>query len=179
MSVRRTSAPRRPVKSPKKGARKVQPDGVASTIDAYGNTWTNVDSAEVQDLRDAERRLGTKFPVPLAELLLKCGGGRPMKNFFNDPRSDVFELGIGFVVSLRDRPRQKGLASLCQTYRTRQSLDPDLIPFAFDTGNANLICLRLPDHDIVYWVHDEPGQPVRRVARSLDDFLRGLGDCPF
>jgi hypothetical protein len=178
MPVTRAKEPKRK-KGIKKVARKPAAGSDASVVEAYGNTWQGIENAKAQDIKAVEQQLALVFPASLVEFLLNCSGGRPAKNFFDDAKSEVFELGIGYVLPIRDRPRQRGLAGTCLVCRTAQSLDPNLIPFAFDIGNANLICLRLPRQDIVYWVHDELAQPVRRVAESLERFLRGLGQCPF
>jgi hypothetical protein len=45
--------------------------------------------------------------------------------------------------------------------------------------HANLICMRLPGRDIVYWLHDDPDDRTRKIAPSLNDFLTELDETPY
>ena len=109
---------------------------------------------------------------------MTCGGGSPAKHFFASAREDL-ELGIGYILPLRDQRKIEGVASECVRYRTHQGFDPSLIPFALDGGHANPICVRLPQRDIIYWLHDDPENRIRRVAPSLGEFLSGLEESPY
>jgi hypothetical protein len=149
-----------------------------TVVSAYGNTWENVTPGTLADVQVVEEQIGVSLAPDLAEFLMKCGGGRPAKNFF-ESRGDHLELGVGYVLPLREHPKKGGVASDCLRYRKHQSLDPSLVPFALDRGNANLICMRLPGGDIVYWLHDDPDDRIRKVAPSLNDFLTGLEETPY
>jgi len=49
----------------------------------------------------------------------------------------------------------------------------EILPIA-DDGSGNLICLDLTESGngrVVLWVHDEPGQPILRVASSFEEFI--------
>ena len=166
-------------KKPSEKSATAASDGKRSAVSAYGNTWDDVNAATAADVKAVETQLGVSLPIGLAELLMTCGGGRPTRNFFDGPANEAFELGIGHLLPLRDQPKKRGVASVCISYRTSQAMPAELTPFAYDTGNANPICLRMPKRDIVYWLHDEPDERIRRVAPSLGEFLAGLGECPF
>ena len=172
-----------PARKQNKVVKKKTPKVVAarssSVVEAYGNSWSGTSETVAQDISAIEQALGVIIPSNLRKFLLSCAGRQPTKNFFDNPESEVFELGMGTVLPLRDHARQKGLAATCLLLRTAQALPRELIPFARDTGNANVICLRLPAQDIVYWLHDDKDEPIRRVAKSLGEFLSGLGECPF
>ena len=98
-----------------------------------------------------------------------------MKHVFDGPGNEAFELGIGYVLPAHDKKLVSGFASTVALYRAKQHLPREVLPFALDSGHANLICLRLPRRDVVYWLHDDPDEPVRYVAPSLKAFLKGLG----
>ncbi|MEW5738871.1 MAG: SMI1/KNR4 family protein [Myxococcota bacterium] len=148
-------------------------------LQAYETGWKQVSGGTDADVQAVEAQLGRRLPAALAEFLMTCGGGRPEKNFFVGPESEVLDLGIGYVLPLRDVGKKQGVGTTNETWRAHQGLPQELIPFAVDTGNANLICLRLPQQDVIYWVHDEPDHRPRFVAASLPAFLHGLGECPF
>ena len=164
--------------TPSKGGQGKTADKGNAVVSAYGNTWENVTEGTLADVQSVEGQIGVSLPPDLAEFLMKCGGGRPAKNFFESRAADL-ELGIGYVLPLREHPKKGGIASDCLRYRKHQGLDPSLVPFALDRGNANLICMRLPGRDIVYWLHDDPDDRTRKVAPSLNDFLTELDETPY
>jgi len=161
----------------KKPKRPRAPAGAVVT--AYGNTWSGVAPGSDDDVRAVEKALGVAVGAELAAFLMTCGGGRPERAYFEGPDSQVMDLGIGYVLPLRDASRKGGLVTECTAFRDASDMDPDLIPIALDTGHANPICVRVSTGEVVYWLHDDPDDRVRRVAPSLAALLRGLGECPF
>ena len=110
-------------------------------------------------------------------MLQTCGGGRPKNDYYDSCQNDI-EVSVGYVLPAREG-RVKGIVSECLTYRQVHQLSPTLIPFAYDTGNANLMCLDLGTKEVVYWLHDDPSERVRTVAPTLKEFLSGLKASPF
>jgi len=150
----------------------------ASVTDAYGNTWVGVAPAGRRDVEAAEAALGLTLPAELAELMMTLGAGRPAKSYYFSRDNDI-EIELGYVIPLLAQPRIGDLVQECETYRRVHGLAPELIPFALDSGHANLLCLRLPAGDVVYWLHDEPERRVRTVAPSLVALLQGLTEPPY
>ena len=144
---------------------------------AFGNEWRRVIGATEAEVANAESQLGVTFPDDLKSLLIICGGGRP-KNDYCDSRKNNIEVSVGYVLPAREG-RVRGIVSECQSYRKAHQLSPTLILFAYDTGNANLMCLDLASGEVVYWLHDDPSDRGRRVAPTLKEFLSGLKLAPF
>jgi len=144
---------------------------------AFGNEWSRVIDATEADAAQAASQLGVAFPEDLSALLIECGGGRPKKNYYRSRKNNI-EVSVGYVLPVRDG-RVKGVASECTSYRKTHQLPLTLIPFAYDTGNANLMCLDLSSGEVVYWLHDDPSDRVRKVAPTLKEFLSGLEPSPF
>ena len=144
---------------------------------AFGNEWSRVIGATDTEVAEAQGQLGVTFPEDLKSLLLECGGGRP-KNDYYQSRENNIEVSLGYIFPARDG-RVKGIVSVCAIYRKAHQLAPTLIPFAYDTGHANLMCLDLMSGEVVYWLHDDPKDPVSKVAPTLKHFLRGLKPSPF
>src|ERR1700722_8884600 len=132
---------------------------------AFGNEWSRVIGATEADAAEAQSQLGVTFPEDLKSLLLECGGGRPRNDYYQSRENDI-EVSVGYILPARDG-RVGGIASECASYRKMHQLSPTLIPFAYDTGNANLMCLDLASGEIVYWLHDDPSHRVRKVAPTL------------
>ena len=149
-----------------------------AVVQAYGQRWKGVSEATTEDVEKLEAVVGAKLPAELKDFMRTCSGGIPEKDFYESDESDA-EIGIGYVLPLReDRKRMSATAEI-ELYRDKQALPRELVPFAYDRGHANLICLRLKENDIVYWLHDDDKKPIRYVAPSLTEFLKGLGECPF
>jgi hypothetical protein len=148
------------------------------TVIAFGNEWRAVTPASDDDVTSAEKALSITFPAELRALLRDCSGGRPKKNYFLSRENNI-EVGVGYVIPVLDQSRVRGLVSTCVTYRRTQALSPTLLPFAYDTGHANLVCLDTSTGAVVYWVHDDSAQRIRKVAPSAGAFLSGLMRPPF
>ena len=149
-----------------------------SATDAYGNTWSRIIRATPKQLAAASAALGVQIPKDLAELLTRFGGGKPVRNYYAN-REYGIEVSVGYLLPFADKGKVSGLATTCLSYRKAQQLSQDLVPFALDSGHANLLCLRLPKADVVYWLHDDSEDRVRKVAPSLENFLAGLSEAPF
>jgi len=144
---------------------------------AFGNEWRRVIGATEAEVAEAEKQLGVTFPEDLKSLLISCGGGRPRNDYYCSRQNNI-EVSVGYVLPARDG-RVKGIVSECLSYRRTHQLSPTLIPFAYDTGNANLLCLELKSGEIVYWLHDDPSDRVRKIVPTLKEFLSGLKPAPF
>ena len=150
----------------------------ASVTDKHGNTWVGVAPASQRDVEAAEAALGLTLPAELAELMMTLGAGRPTRSYYFSRANDI-EIELGYVIPLVAQPKIGDLVKECEIHRRVHGLAPELIPFALDSGHANLICLRLPATDVVYWLHDEPEGRVRPVAPSLAALLEGLTEPPY
>lgn len=150
-----------------------------TTVEKYGNTWTEVVPSTADDLAPICDALGRELPAELADLFLTCGGGRPERDFFLSARGE--EHGLGYIIPPVDYGKMTGFVDDYQTWRATHGEDasPKLIPFALDSGHANFFCIREPSNDVVYWLHDEPDNRIRLVATSLRAFLTGLTASPF
>jgi hypothetical protein len=144
---------------------------------AFGNEWRRVIGGTDAEVTEAERRLGVTFPDDLKSLLITCGGGRPQNDYYHSRQNNI-EVSVGYVLPARDG-RVRGIVSECLSYRKTHQLSPTLLPFAYDTGNANPMCLDLASGEVVYWLHDDPSDRVRKVAPTLKEFLSGLKPSPF
>lgn len=150
-----------------------------TSVNAYGNTWVDPVSATAADLQAQQSELNVVLPRNLGTFLCLCGGGSSQKNFYDGERSDVLELALGYVIPLREFKKERPLAHVTGLYRKSHGLPANLIPFAYDLGHANLMCLSMTDGCVYYWLHDDPDDAVKFVADSLEAFLSGLGPSPF
>jgi hypothetical protein len=152
---------------------------ISKVVKAYGNTWEDVFPGTKQDVKAAERALGVAFPKELAELFMTCGGGLPENDYYYDSKYDL-EISMGYVFPLKDQKDIQSVVSQCELFRKVHDLSKSLIPFAYDSGNANLMCLDLVSGKVVYFLHDEePEDAIQIVSSSLIRFLKGLRECPF
>jgi hypothetical protein len=148
-----------------------------ATVEAYGNEWTDCAPADDEDVAAASKALGLKIPHQAAKLFKTCAGGRPKRNFHD---GDTGEIVIGYVLPLRKVGRREDLVTTCRRLRQFQKTFRDhLLPFAYDNGNANLLCIDTKTDEVVYWLHDNHDHPVRSAAPSLNEFLSGLSPAPF
>jgi hypothetical protein len=150
----------------------------ARAIAAHGNEWTRIVPASIADIERVERELGVTVPEELATFWTACAGGYPRRPFYWSAEHNI-EVHVGYVLPLVDAAKRKGVIATCRAWRRAQRLPSDLIPFALDNGNANLICARTPGCEIVYFLHDDPDKPSNEVAGSLQEFLRGLTVPPY
>lgn len=121
----------------------------------------------------------SSYLATLGRFCAFAGEVRRRKIFYDGERSDVLELALGYVIPLREFKKERPLAHVTGLYRKSYGLPANLIPFAYDLGHANLMCLSMTDGCVYYWLHDDPDDAVKLVADSLEAFLSGLGPSPF
>lgn len=143
-------------------------------ITMYGNIWRDVVLSNESDHAFLMKMFSNRPKSLLIDLLINCGGGTPDKNFFDSESSDVFELMIAYILPLTSTKDKNSLQETIETYREIHKLPEQLIPFAYDFGEANLICFSLENENIYYWLHDEPDDRIRFVSNSIEEFLSGL-----
>lgn len=147
--------------------------------EAFGNTWTRVLESSRADVQAVEDALGVAFPDDLVRFLQSCANGRPTRNYYFDKKHQV-EVGLGRVLPLRDQPKAEGIVTVATTRRRATALPKGLIPFGFDTGNSDTLCVDTQTGHVVYWVHDTASDERGKiVADSLKVFLEGLAAPPY
>ena len=165
---KKTPAAERPAgkKAPPKKAPPPQPP-----VEAYGNVWRGCLPLTEEQLVAAERELGVSVPGDLRALFLRCNGGRPERQHYASARILV-DLGWVLPVGQPPVPRRESFETVVRR-AAKYALPPSTVPFAFDTGNAGVFCVDASGR-VVYWVHDEPEDPIKDVAPSLNEFLTHL-----
>lgn len=157
------------MKSKKKDKRKVQ---------AYGNIWEDVQPQTTEELNICEKEMDIVFPENLKDFLLSCAGGYPLKNFYENYKNDI-EVSIGYIMPISNFGKRVSLVTEYKELKKKNDFPISLIPFALDYGNANQFCLSQTNGEVLYWLHDEPENRIRKVAKTLNEFLDGLKEPPF
>jgi len=142
------------------------------TVTFKGNDWTECQPLTADDLQRFESTQNVQIPEPLKELLSKCNGGFPTNPVFANKR---IEVEIGRLLPITPPPTFKGesLEAVLEIVRSAK-ISEALFPFAYDNGNAGIFCVSLLSGEVIYWVHDEPEDPLKKVAPSLEVFLAEL-----
>jgi len=171
---RKSKTKRTPAKKPRASPGSGAQDGV---VDEWGNQWNRCMPLSEETLSEVETQLRINIPADLRKLFLSCNGGRPEKTYFGTRQ---IEVGIGSVLPIRPPASHKG-SSFEATYQrmNRSGLPSKLLPFAYDTGNAGIFCLDAESGEIVYWVHNDPEYPIKKVTTSLTNFLSNLDLPPY
>lgn len=187
--VQRKSAPKGSTKarvptdgrsSSKKGghsARRV--DNSSIIADKYGNEWSRCVPTTAEEIAALEKDLHLTLPTSLKEFLRQFAEGRPARRVFRNEAS-AMEVEMGSVLPLSSK--RQTILTLARTYdilKTRRDYDGHFVPFAYDTGNANYFCIDVRTGAVVYWLHDDPEQPVRHLAKTLDDLLSALKEADY
>ncbi len=146
-----------------------------TTPRAYNNTWRDCDGASSADISSVEARIGAQLPKELRDLFRVCARGYPDDNFFEN---GMIEVSIGYILPLREDSKLENLSRIHRVLRDVHQFPEGLIPFAYDTGNADLFCLEIGSGKVVYWHHDI-GCETQVVCSSLQEFLDGLAPSPF
>ena len=146
-------------------------------IDEWGNQWHKCIPLSDKQLLDVERNLRVSIPRELKTLLLSCNGGRADKSYFCDGR---IEVEIGPLLPIEPPASYKG-ESLEEVYEwlLKYECSSKILPFAYDIGNAGIFCFDTRSGEIVYWVQDEPEEPIKKIATSIKDFFSNLGYPPY
>jgi hypothetical protein len=146
-------------------------------VDAYGNRWRGCLPISEEVLSDVEKQLQLSIPRELRTHLLNCNGGEPEKSYFTDGR---IEVGLGSLFPIRPPKSYKG-RSFEATYErvVKSALPSKLLPFGTDNGNSGIYCLDMVSGEVVYWVHDEPEDPIKKVSKTLKAFLTNLKVPPY
>ena len=152
-------------------------DGEDSTVHAYDNVWRGCLPLSEARLADAEANAGGPFPGELRELFLRCNGGSPEKSYFENDRIMV-EIGRLLPVDPPKSWRGPSFEDVLVQQRS-MGLPSTLVPFALDTGNAGVFCVDRESGEVSYWIHDQPEDPLKKVAASLDDVLSNLTEPPY
>lgn len=146
-------------------------------IDEWENQWHECLPLSDKQLLDVERNLRVSIPRELKTLLLGCNGGLPDKSYFCDGR---IEVEIGSLLPIEPPASYEG-ESLEEVYEwfLKNGYSSEILPFAYDIGNAGIFCLDTRSGEIVYWVQDEPEESIKKVATSITDFFSNLGYPPY
>jgi hypothetical protein len=146
-------------------------------VEAYDNQWVGCLPLSEAEFSATEKELGLSIRRELRALFLRCNGGRPKKSYYESSRIMV-QLGRVLPVQRPDTPRREWLGSVVER-AARYGLPKSTIPFGFDNGEAGVFCVDAKTGRVVYWVHDEPEDPIKDVAASLDEFLSSLVEPPY
>lgn len=140
------------------------------TIDAYYNEWLNVLLIPETDFKKSVAKIGIELPNELEEFLMKCNGGYPQNNTY----FGYYEVSVGNILCVGDKPTNKML-TLEEVYDCIKEKQADvleeLIPFASDTGNANLFCYHIKSGAVVYLLND--GE-TKTISNSFSEFIVSL-----
>jgi len=144
---------------------------------AHENQWQRCLPLSAATLSAVEKQMGVSLPTDLKALVLSCNGGKPAKTYFVNDR---IEVEIGSLLPIRPPASHKGSSFEHARERlVKAGLPSTLLPFAYDNGNAGIFCLDVKSGAVVYWVHDDPDDPLKYVTASLTDFLSKLSVPPY
>lgn len=151
---------------------KRRPKAKLETVVTRFNEWSGCSPLNQGQVDATELALNISIPQEVQELLLRYNGGRPTRTYFSDAKVEV-ELG---------RVLEMGASGAYETthraWATHCALPVKVVPFAYDSGNANLLCVDTETGEVVYWVHDS--EPRRmEIASSLKEFLSRLEMPPY
>lgn len=147
-----------------------------SVVDEWGNQWNRCLPLSEETLSEVETQLRITIPADLRKLFLSYNGGKPEKTYFGTRQ---VEVGIGSVLPIRPATHNGSSFEANYLRMSRSGLPSKLLPFAYDTGNAGIFCLDAESGEIVYWVHDDPQYPMKKVTPSLTKFLSNLDLPPY
>lgn len=157
--------------------KKSRPDPQGMTVDAFENRWRECGPLSREQLAEVEKDLQMSLPPELSKLFLTCNGGVPEKTYFG---TDRIEVEIGSLLPIRSTASaEESFESVYRQLVSKAGMPSSLIPFGYDTGRAGVFCVDAESGKIVYYVHDEPEDPKKEVAASLDDFLSNLTLPPY
>ncbi len=148
-----------------------------ASVYEFNNEWHDCLPLTKEQLSRVEKELHLSFPDELRMLFLTCNGGTPVKPYYANER---IEVGLGVLLPIAP-PKGVRRESYEAEYKrwVKAGLPSNLIPFAYDAGNAGLFCVDATSGKVIYFVHDEPEQPTKEVAASLDEFLCNMEVRPY
>jgi len=106
------------------------------------------------------------LPSAYREFLLRSDGGTPEPNQFSIPGL-AEASGVNEFLS--------GRQIMSERHTRRHRLPAAIIPIGYAEG-GNLVCLKVPEGDILFWDHELEGKPggLVRLADGFDAFWRDL-----
>lgn len=158
--------------------KKSRSDSQGTIVDAFENRWRECVPLSREQLAEVEKELQMSLPAELRKLFLTCNGGVPEKTYFG---TDRIEVEIGSLLPIRSTAsgEETSFESVYRRLVSKAEMPSSLIPFGYDTGRAGVFCVDAESSRVVYYVHDEPEDPKKEVAASLDDFLSNLTLPPY
>lgn len=145
-------------------------------ITAYNNEWFDFVPTTSSKINIIEEKLNIHFSEKLRKLFLSCNGAYPKLNTYYSEHEVSLGNLLPFDVKKTDKRRSFDLI-----YRElvieNKIIPKHLIPFAFDTGNANFFCIDLNTEFVIYWLHDDTDAEIF-ISEDLEEFLFNLEEEP-
>jgi hypothetical protein len=162
----------------KRAATTKSSDKSGRLTDPFGNVWTDIAPATADDVKMVALALGVRFPKDLGELLHRYNAGSPSKPYYYDKALGV-ESHLGALVPLTDLPKRRGLVIQTLVQREVHGMPKEVIPFAWDNGNAGFYCVESTTQRVMYWASEVGDDRLSQVAPSLALLLAGLTEPPY
>lgn len=143
------------------------------TVEAYGNTWLDVIPVDAEVIDQTLHRLKLTVPDELRNMFIQCNGGYPRTSTY----FGKYEVSLGNLLpfGIKGTWKRRSFDEIYTKLVLEEKVIPkELVPFGWDTGNANLLCTKSDTDEVVYWVHDDQENSVKIVAPSIADFLENL-----
>lgn len=135
----------------------------------------------LQEIEQAEIRIGKKFPMEYKKFLLEHNGGTPERTEFEftDTFGEPSDSLIHYFLAIYDEEGYDNLESECDNLDDRML--PNILPIASDPF-GNLICISVEGGDkgkIYFWDHEletveASYENLSLIANSFSEFMNLL-----
>lgn len=122
----------------------------------------NGTKADIVDVRNLERSIGSKLPNSYIEFVNSQDGAEAADNLFRGTKSD--NCGVSGFIPVKQVEKERLLV---------EGLNSSLIPVAWAEGGNYVVLDKAQNFEVFFWDH-EVAEPSEKLADNFEEFLEGL-----